>query len=230
MIQDNLQKIKSNIHSAISESPYDNQQVTLVTVTKNHEIDELKELYQAGSRIFGENRVQEFLTKKDQLPKDIHWHLIGHLQKNKVKYIIGEVELIHSVDSISLLDEIQRLSAKQDTVTNILIQVNVAHEESKFGIDESEVETMIQHCTKCSNISLKGFMCMAPISDDEAFLTSIFKKMRIIFDKYSNMSAEYDNINIEVLSMGMTSDYQTAIRCGANMVRIGTAVFQQNLL
>lgn len=204
----------------ISESmPKD---VTLIAVSKTKSIDEIKMAYDAGVRDFGENKVQELITKIDNLPGDIRWHLIGHLQKNKVKYIIGGVELIHSLDSIELLNEIEKRYSMNNISANTLIQINIGKEESKSGIEVEELDSLIEVCERCNNVKVKGLMAVIPIGNEES-CRYYFREMKKIFDELK--SKDFKNVHMEVLSMGMTSDYRLAIEEGANMVRVGTGIF-----
>jgi PLP dependent protein len=191
--------------------------VTLVAVSKTKPAEELLELYNMGQRDFGENYVQELTEKHAQLPNDIQWHFIGHLQTNKVKYISPFVSLIHSVDSEKLLSEIDKQAKKNNRVINCLLQVYIANEETKFGLDEKELhELLASNYTNFNNIKIKGLMGMASFTDDREIARTEFKFLKSLFDRYSQLS---------IISMGMSADYKIAIEQGSNMVRIGSLLF-----
>jgi pyridoxal phosphate enzyme (YggS family) len=193
-------------------------------VTKNRGIEELRLLVAQGVTIFGENRVQEFLEKRETFP-DVEWHFIGTLQANKVKYLIGNVTLIQSVDSINLAQTINDRSIKKGVNTSILLQVNLAKEPQKHGFYEEELDEAILSVSIMKNITVKGIMFIAPDITDKALLEELFSKARNIFDSLMKKTTLYDNIVIKILSMGMTNDFETAIANGSNMVRIGRALF-----
>jgi len=196
------------------------QSVTLVAVSKTKPNGLILEAYESGHRDFGENKVQELTSKHEQLPKDIRWHMIGHLQRNKVKYIVPFVHLIHSVDSKRLLDEIQKQAQKINKRVAVLLQIHIAKETSKFGLDEEELEALLEQKEHYSHIDFKGLMGMATFTEDSAAIQSEFNTIKTLFDKHLH-SWEKDH----VISIGMSSDYQLAIACGSNMVRIGSAIF-----
>lgn len=203
MIKENINKIRNEIPTNIK----------LIAVSKTKPIEDILEAYNAGQRDFGENKVQELIDKIDKLPKDIKWHMIGHLQTNKVKDCIrDEIVLIHSVDSIKLAKEIDKQSKKKDKVTNILIEINIGNEESKFGINPNELENFLEELKELSNINVEGLMCVAPNTTDT---TKYFKKMKELANKF----------NLKELSMGMTNDYIEAIKEGSTMIRLGTLIF-----
>lgn len=216
-IANNLAKIKSAL------PPH----VTLVAVSKTKPVTDLMEAYNAGQRIFGENKIQEMTEKWQQMPKDIQWHMIGHVQSNKVKYMIPYVHLIHGVDSLKLLKEINRLAAKWRKKVDCLLQIHIAEEETKFGLDENELEEMlkqVQHDKdQFANIKIVGLMGMATFTDDQTQIKREFLHLKAIFDKHSQMKT--DNCHLTTLSMGMSGDYQLAIECGSNMIRIGSSIF-----
>lgn len=214
-IAQNLQKIKAELP----------EQVTLVAVSKTKPTEDILEAYQAGQRIFGENKVQEMTDKWEQLPKDIQWHMIGHLQTNKVKYLIPYVELIHGVDSLKLLQEINRQAARFNKKINCLLQVHIAQEDTKFGFDATEIEDLLQseEFKSFQNIQVRGFMGMASFTDNEAQIKAEFNSLKNIFDQYKNLTLPH--FKAEILSMGMSGDYALAIECGSNMVRIGSSIF-----
>ncbi|GAA0743742.1 YggS family pyridoxal phosphate-dependent enzyme [Clostridium oceanicum] len=212
--------IKQNIQELKDILP---DEVNLIAVSKTKPIEDICEAYEFGIRDFGENKVQELSKKVELFPKeDIRWHLIGHLQRNKVKYIVGKVSLIHSLDSIRLLKEIESRYNKEGKTAEVLIQVNIAKEESKYGIYEEQLNSMIDEVEKCKNVKVKGLMSIIPKGDKE-ICKKYFKQMKQIFDKLKDRS--FKNIKMKYLSMGMTGDYVEAIEEGSNMVRIGQGIF-----
>lgn len=199
--------------------------VTLVAVSKTKPISDIQTLYDAGHRIFGENKVQEMVEKYEHLPKDIQWHMIGHLQKNKVKYMASFVHLIHSVDSFDLLKEINKQAAKHDRVIDCLLQIHIAQEETKFGMDEQEAESILEvYQTEFSHVRVVGLMGMATFTEDESQVRKEFKFLKSIFDK---LKSRYTDL--EVLSMGMSGDFQMAIEEGSTMVRVGSSIFGERI-
>lgn len=196
---------------------------TLVAVSKTKPASDIDALYNLGQRDFGENYVQEFIEKVPQLPKDIRWHFIGHLQTNKVKYIVPHVHLIHGVDSLKLLKEIDKQAGKNKLIINCLLQVYIAQEESKFGLDEAEIEAIINELPNLNHVKIVGLMGMASFSDDEKKVASEFNYLQSIYTKYSKL--ETPNFKLQTLSMGMSGDYKLAIASGSNMVRIGSLLF-----
>lgn len=222
-LKENLENVEEKMKKACTEAGRDREEVTLIAVSKTKPVSVLKEAYDLGVRVFGENKAQELAEKYDALPKDIHWHMIGHLQRNKIKYIIDKVDLIHSVDSIRLAEAIEKEAAKRNITTNILIEVNVAGEESKFGLAPEEVGSFVESVAQFPHIQVKGLMTIAPFVEDPEENRSIFaclKKLSVDIAKKN-----VDNVNVSILSMGMTNDYQTAIEEGATMVRVGTGIF-----
>lgn len=211
--------IKENYHSILSKIPQD---VTLVAVSKTKPIEDIEVLYQEGQRIFGENRVAELVEKQDILPKDIEWHMIGHLQSKKVKHIAPFVSLIHSVDSIKLLQEVNKQAERNGRKIDCLLQFYIASESTKYGFDLSEIipflETELAHL---KNISITGIMGMATFTNDETVVTKEFKKLKSIFDTLKQNHLP----NIETISMGMSGDFELAIQEGSNMVRVGSSIF-----
>lgn len=223
MIKDNLEEVESRICAACKRAGRDRSEVTLIAVSKTKPVSDLVQAYDYGCRHFGENKVQELCDKIEQLPEDIHWHMIGHLQRNKVKYLVGKVDCIHSVDSIRLARQIETESAKKDVITKILIEVNVAEEESKFGISLEEVEDIIKEISKYPHIRIEGLMTIAPYTDNPEENRQVFANLHKVYVdiKHKNI----DNVNMNVLSMGMTGDYEVAIEEGSTMVRVGTGIF-----
>lgn len=212
MINENYYKIKNEI----------SQYVTLICVSKTRQIQEIEEVYKLGAREFGENKVQEFIEKYESLPKDIKWHFIGHLQTNKVKYLVGKVHLIHSLDSIHLLREIEKRYAQKDKVANLLIQINIGKEEAKTGIAIEELENLIKACEVCNNIKIKGIMATIPIGNEES-CRKYFSKMKLIFDNLK--TSQHKNVCMEFLSLGMSKDFKIALENGSNMIRLGASIF-----
>ncbi|SDB09271.1 YggS family pyridoxal phosphate-dependent enzyme [Eubacterium oxidoreducens] len=223
MISENLKDVEANICKACEKSGRNREEVTLIAVSKTKPNEDLIEAYNCGIREFGENKVQEMTGKSEALPKDIHWHMIGHLQRNKVKYLAPYVSLIHSVDSIRLAEEINKQAQKASRVIPILIEVNIAHEESKFGINENEVYEMVNTISKMPNVQIKGLMTIAPYVVDAEENRSFFHKIKQL--SVDIASKNIDNVDMNILSMGMTGDYMVAIEEGATMVRVGTGIF-----
>lgn len=223
MIQDNIKEVKKKIQEACKRSGREEDEITLIDVSKTKPIEMLLEAYNAGERNFGENKVQELCDKYDQMPKDIRWHMIGHLQRNKVKYIVDKVELIHSVDSYRLAEQIDLEAKKKDVIVNILIEVNVAEEDSKFGLKTQEVVKLVEDISKLSSVRVKGLMTVAPFTENAEENRSYFIKMRQLCVDINTKNI--DNVSMDVLSMGMTGDYEIAIEEGATMVRVGTGIF-----
>lgn len=222
-VNDNLREVQNRISDACKKSGRDNSSVCLIAVSKTKSNDVVMEAYNAGVRIFGENYVQELCDKIDSLPNDIQWHMIGHLQRNKVKYIVGKVAMIHSVDSIRLAEEISKESLKRDIITDILVEVNVALEENKFGFTVEEVEKSIRLMAHMKGIRVKGLMTSAPYVKNAEQNREIFRKLKQLCVDINNENI--DNVHMDVLSMGMTNDYTVAIEEGATYVRVGTAIF-----
>ena len=222
-IKQNIMDVKERIKKASEKSGRKFEDINLITVTKNVEVEKIITASNESLKDFGENRVQELLKKYDILKEGYDWHLIGHLQTNKVKYIIDKVCLIHSVDRIDLVKEIQKRAQKSGTNINLLIQVNVSGEETKYGLNSESVYDFILETAKNKNITVKGLMTIAPFVSNPKEVRYVFKKLREIFVDISK--EKNDNINMEYLSMGMSNDFEVAIEEGANMVRIGTAIF-----
>lgn len=223
MIADNVKRVKETIERLSQQS---GEKVTLLGVTKTRSIDEIKQLISAGVSELGENRVQEFNEKYPLLEAEApKWHIIGSLQTNKLKYIIGKVKLIQSVDSLHLAQSISDFSVKKELVSDVLLEVNVSKEECKHGFYEEELSEAVEKISVMDGVCVKGLMMMAPNVEDTAYLSDLFEKTRKIFDNLMNYNAKYDNIDISILSMGMSHDYELAVRCGSNMVRLGTTLF-----
>ena len=223
MLKDNFEAVEAKIQAACKRAGRKRDEVTLIAVSKTKPIPMLREAYDLGNRIFGENKVQEITDKVDALPDDISWHMIGHLQRNKVKYIIDKVELIHSVDSFRLASEIEKEAAKKGVTADILIEVNVAKEESKFGVMPEDTIELISNISNLPHIRIKGLMTIAPFVDNPEDNRIYFRRLRnLAVDIGENKS---DNVTMSVLSMGMTNDYEIAIEEGATMIRVGTGLF-----
>ncbi|TDE07131.1 YggS family pyridoxal phosphate-dependent enzyme [Flavobacterium sandaracinum] len=211
--------IAKNILSIQSTLP---AQVTLVAVSKTKPIAALMEAYDAGQRIFGENKIQEMAEKCEAMPKDIQWHMIGHVQTNKVKFMAPFVNLIHGVDSLKLVQEINKQAAKVDRVIDCLLQIHIAEEETKFGLDEQELNSLLSSSEfqEMRNIRIVGLMGMATFTDNKDQIKKEFTHLKSIFDSFA-----VHNSQLTILSMGMSGDYQLAIECGSTMVRIGSSIF-----
>jgi pyridoxal phosphate enzyme (YggS family) len=214
-IQQNLLKIKSTLPD----------HVTLVAVSKTKPVPDLMEAYVAGQRIFGENKIQEMVDKWEEMPKDIEWHMIGHVQTNKVKYMAPFVSLIHGVDSLKLLEEINKQAVKNDRIIDCLLQIYIADEESKFGLDGAELSELLSSPTfkTMKNIRIVGLMGMATFTDNQNQIQKEFSHLKSLFDGLQSLQTE--NCKLQTVSMGMSGDYQLAIACGSTMVRIGSSIF-----
>ena len=223
MLEQNLQDVQSKIESACKRAGREPKEVTLIAVSKTKPEEMLQTIYDCGVRDFGENKVQELTRKIEALPNDIKWHMIGHLQTNKVKYIVGSVELIHSVDSIHLAKEISKQSVKKHVVSHILIEVNVAEEESKFGLKIDEVLSAIKEISKLPNLKIDGLMTIAPYVINPEDNRNFFRRIKQLAVDISEQNI--DNVSMNILSMGMTGDYEVAIEEGATIVRVGTGIF-----
>lgn len=223
MVAENLEQVRKNIELACKEAGRDPKEVTLISVSKTKPVSMLQEAYDAGSRDFGENKVQEIMDKVPQLPSDIRWHMIGHLQRNKVKYIVDKVALIHSVDSLRLAETIEHEAAKHNVTVPVLIEVNVAQEESKFGLKTEEVLSLVESVAAFPHIHIEGLMTIAPYVEDPEENRGIFSQLKKL--SVDIAAKNINNVNMSVLSMGMTGDYQVAVQEGATMVRVGTGIF-----
>ena len=214
-IAQNLLEIKSQVP----------KNVTLVAVSKTKPVADLMEAYDAGQRIFGENKIQEMTEKWDTMPKDIEWHMIGHVQTNKVKFMAEYVNLIHGVESLKLLEEINKQAKKHNRIIDCLLQMHIAEEETKFGLNEQELNEILnsESFKNLKNIQIVGLMGMATFTDNQSQIEKEFKNLMLIFDEISNLQTA--NCKLNTLSMGMSGDYQLAIECGSTMVRIGSSIF-----
>ena len=223
MIKEHLTEVKERIEQACIRSGRNPREVTLIAVSKTKPVPMLEEAYAAGARDFGENKVQEIAAKKPELPEDIRWHMIGHLQRNKVGQVLGKAVLIHSVDSLRLARQIETDAAKTGLDVDILLEVNVAREESQYGFMLEEVEDAIMTIKDFPHVHIKGLMTIAPFVENPEENRGIFKKLfefAVDIDKKN-----IDNVTMGVLSMGMTGDYEVAVEEGATMVRVGTGIF-----
>ncbi|WP_248724977.1 YggS family pyridoxal phosphate-dependent enzyme [Seonamhaeicola sp. ML3] len=214
-ITDNLQNIKSTLP----------EHVTLVAVSKTKPVSDIMEAYQAGQKVFGENKIQDMAEKHHVMPKDIEWHMIGHVQRNKVKYMASFVSLIHGVDSIKLLEEINKQAMKHNRVINCLIQIKIASEDSKFGIIPEEAKDILesQAFSELKNIKVVGLMGMATFTDDQEQIEKEFKLLKSTFENLKDIKTE--NCELKTISMGMSGDYKLAIDCESTMVRVGSSIF-----
>ncbi len=223
MLKENLSVVEENIKKACEKAGRDRNEVTLIAVSKTKPVEMLKEVYDTGIRNFGENKVQEMCEKMDVLPEDIKWHMIGHLQRNKVKYIAGRTELIHSVDTYRLAEEINIQAKKKNIIIPILVEVNIAGEESKFGTSAEDAMLLVEDISKLENVRIKGLMTIAPYVEDAEENRPYFRKIKQLAVDIANKNI--DNVSMEILSMGMTGDYMVAIEEGSTMVRVGTGIF-----
>lgn len=227
MLRENLKQVEENIQIACKKANRKREEVTLIAVSKTKPIEMLQTIYDEEIRDFGENKVQEMCDKMEVLPKDIRWHMIGHLQTNKVKYIVGKTKLIHSVDSIKLANEIQKQAVKKDVIVPILIEVNIANEETKFGITKEETIEMVKAIANLDHIRIMGLMTIAPFVSDPEDNRLYFRSIKQLSVDINNQNI--DNVSMDVLSMGMSGDYMVAIEEGATMVRVGTGIFGERV-
>lgn len=223
MITENLEQVRKNIDEACRMAGRDPKEVTLIAVSKTKPVSMLKEAYDAGARCFGENKVQEIMDKHPQLPEDIQWHMIGHLQRNKVKYIVDKVSMIHSVDSLRLAQTIEQEAAKHNVCVPVLLEVNVAQEESKFGLKMDEVLPLIDTIADFPHIKVQGLMTIAPYVENAEDNRDFFRQLKKL--SVDIEAKNINNVSMSVLSMGITGDYQVAVQEGATMVRVGTGIF-----
>ena len=223
MVTESLKEVEKKVEEACKRAGRERSEVTLIAVSKTKPVEMLQEVYDTGVRDFGENKVQEMMDKYEVMPKDIHWHMIGHLQRNKVKQVVGRVKRIHSVDSIRLAKQIQLESEKRNITSDILIEVNMAKEESKYGFMPEEVEEAIREISTYPNVKIHGLMTIAPnVSNPEENRVHFRNLHKLLVDINGK---NIDNINMNELSMGMTGDYEVAIEEGATYVRVGTGIF-----
>ena len=223
MLKENLYQVQENMKEACRRSGRAESDVTLIAVSKTKPLPMLEEVYSLGIRDFGENKVQELVDKAEQLPDDIRWHMIGHLQRNKVKYIVDKVYMIHSVDSLRLAEEISKEAVKRGIIVNILIEVNVAGEESKFGVTPEDTPGLVQEISHLPGILVRGLMTIAPFVENAEDTRIFFSALKKLYVDITNKNI--DNVRMDYLSMGMTGDYEVAIEEGASFVRVGTGIF-----
>lgn len=223
MVKEQLENVREEIAKACEKSGRDPREVTLIAVSKTKPISMIEEAMEAGQTVFGENKVQEMCSKYEELPKNLEWHLIGHLQRNKVKYIADKAALIHSVDSLRLAEAINHEGEKIHRIVPVLLEVNVAQEETKFGVSVEETEELVRSVAVLPYVKICGLMTIAPYVADPEENRPVFAKLRQLSVDID--SKKIDNVTMSVLSMGMTNDYQVAVEEGATMVRVGTGIF-----
>lgn len=223
MIQDNLHQVEDKISAACERSGRSSEEVTLIAVSKTKPMEMIEELYAVGKREFGENKAQEMKEKCDSLPDDIEWHFIGHLQTNKAKYVVGRAAMIHSIDSLHLAEAVNRECEKKGCDVSVLVEVNVAGEDSKFGVKPEETERLIREIAKLPHVHVYGLMTIAPFVENPEENRWIFRNLHKLSVDISGKNI--DNIDMNVLSMGMTNDYEVAVEEGATHVRVGTGIF-----
>ncbi len=223
MIRENMECVRAEIGRACERSGRAENEVTLIAVSKTKPPEALREAYAAGARDFGENKVQELLEKIPEMPRDVRWHMIGHLQRNKVKYIVDKVYMIHSVDSLRLAEEISKEAVKRQITVRILIEVNIAEEESKFGTALPETISLVEQASKLPGILVEGLMTIAPFVENAEDNRLYFRKLKQL--SVDIAAKNIDNVNMNVLSMGMTGDYSVAVEEGATCIRVGTGIF-----
>ena len=223
MLTENVIEVEKNIQAACDRAGRSREEVRLIAVSKTKPVSDIEEVLTTGILDYGENKVQEMMDKYEVMPKDIHWHMLGHLQRNKVKYLMGKVALIHSVDSLRLAQEISAQSVKHEVTTDILIEVNIAGEASKFGTTQEEAIALVEAAAKLPNIHICGLMTIAPYVENPEDNRKYFQQIRQLSVDIKRKNI--DNVDMHVLSMGMSGDYEVAIEEGATMVRIGTGIF-----
>lgn len=223
MVKENLDYVEKRIEEACKRANRSREEVTLIAVSKTKPVEMIQEAIKYGIVDFGENKVQEMSEKIEVIEKKLNWHLIGHLQRNKVKYIVDKTSLIHSVDSMRLAEQIDLEAGKKNVICNILIEVNIAEEESKFGVKRQDVAALLQQISLLKNVKVKGLMTIAPFVENPEENRVHFRNLQKLYIDIK--SKNIDNVDMEILSMGMTGDYQVAIEEGATMVRVGTGIF-----
>lgn len=222
-IEKNLAQVEEQMENACKKAGRNRDEVTLIAVSKTKPLPMLEQAYECGCRHFGENKVQELVDKYEQMPKDIKWHMIGHLQRNKVKYIVDKAYLIHGVDSLRLAEEISKEAGKKNVISHILIEVNIAGEETKYGIRKEEAISLVSEIAKLPSIKIEGLMTIAPYVENPEKNRQYFAGLRQL--SVDIMRKNIDNVNMSVLSMGMTGDYMVAVEEGATFIRVGTGIF-----
>ena len=223
MIKENLEVVEKNIEEACKRAGRDRSEVTLIAVSKTKPVSDIRQAMECGITVFGENKVQEIKDKTEEIKEPLSWHMIGHLQANKVKYLPGRVCMIHSVDNVKLAAEIEKQFSKADQIIDVLIEVNMAHEESKFGLSPEEVPDFVKEISSYPHLHIRGLMTIAPFTEDAESNRIYFKGLRELKDSINGMNIP--GVNMDTLSMGMTGDYQVAIEEGATFVRVGTGIF-----
>ena len=222
MLSENLQQVEEKIADACKRAKRERSEVTLIAVSKTKPISMLQEIYNEGIRCFGENKVQELTEKYEQLPSDIKWHMIGHLQRNKVKDVVPLADMIQSLDSLRLAEEIEKQCAKIDKIMPVLIEVNISREANKTGVYMEECPAFVKQCMQYKHLDVQGLMCVGPLDADRDRIEECFERMNILFHK---LQSEYGSEQIRYLSMGMSDDYPIALKHGSNMIRLGTVIF-----
>ena len=222
-VSENYKEVETRVATACARAGRERESVTLIAVSKTKPVEDIQELIQIGVVDFGENKVQEMCSKMEAIPEDLHWHLIGHLQRNKVKYIAGNAHLIHSVDSMRLAQEIQKEATKIGRVCPVLIEVNIGDEESKSGVAYEDAESLVEEVSTLDHIKICGLMCIAPFTDEPESNRGYFRQMRNLRDRIA--AKGLPGVEMKELSMGMTGDFEVAIEEGATLVRVGTAIF-----
>lgn len=223
MLANNLKEVEEKIQAACKRANRSREDVTLIAVSKTKPISMLQDVYDLGIRDFGENKVQELCEKYTEMPADTTWHMIGHLQRNKVRQIIDKATLIHSVDSLRLAEEIEKQANKRNIIINILLEVNVADEESKFGLKVDEVLDVVKQIATFPHVRIKGFMTIAPFVENPEENRTVFARLHKLSVDIAQKNI--DNVSVDIISMGMTNDYEVAIEEGATMIRVGTGIF-----
>ncbi|WP_026670222.1 YggS family pyridoxal phosphate-dependent enzyme [Butyrivibrio sp. AE3006] len=222
-IRENLETVEKNIQAACDRAGRDRSEVTLIAVSKTKPVSDIREAMDCGITVFGENKVQEIRDKTEEIKEPLNWHMIGHLQTNKVKYLPGKVCMIHSVDKLSLAEEIEKQAAKHDLVMDVLCEVNMAGEDSKFGLSPEEAPDFVKSIAAFPHIRVRGLMTIAPYTDDPETNRPYFKALKKMLDDINSENIE--GLHLDTLSMGMTGDYEVAIEEGATFVRVGTGIF-----
>ncbi len=223
MIRDNLIEVESNIAKACDKAGRDRSEVTLIAVSKTKPVSDIRQAMDCGITVFGENKVQEMRDKTQEITEPLYWHLIGHLQTNKVKYLPGMACMIHSVDNYKLAEEIEKHAAKHDLVMDVLLEVNMAHEDTKFGLDPNEVISFVKEISSFKHLNIRGLMTIAPFTEDPESNRQYFRGLRELKDEINALGIP--EVKMDTLSMGMTGDYMVAIEEGATLVRVGTGIF-----
>ena len=223
MIKENLEIVEQNIQGACKRAGRDRSEVTLIAVSKTKPVSDIRQAMDCGITVFGENKVQEIKDKTEEIKEPLSWHMIGHLQANKVKYLPGRVCMIHSVDNVKLAQEIEKQFAKTDEKIDVLIEVNMAEEESKFGLSANETPGFVKEICELPHLNIRGLMTIAPYTEDPESNRQYFKGLRELKDSINAMNLP--GVNMDTLSMGMTGDYEVAIEEGATFVRVGTGIF-----